>query len=48
MGSIMYINREIYMYYLVNVDHNSMTAHLTISDCEGSYEMPYIQSSGCG
>jgi len=23
------------MYYLVNVDHNSMAAHLTKSDCEG-------------
>ena len=23
------------MYYLVNVDHNSMAVHLTRSDCEG-------------
>jgi hypothetical protein len=23
------------MYYLVNVDHNSMAKHLTRSDCEG-------------
>ena len=23
------------MYYLDNVDHNSMAAHLTRSDCEG-------------
>jgi len=23
------------MYYLVNVDHNGMAAHLTRSDCEG-------------
>ena len=25
------------MYYLVNVDHNGMTAHLTRNDCEWSY-----------
>jgi len=31
------------MYYLVCVDHNGMAAHLTISDCEGFQEMPYIQ-----
>jgi len=23
------------MYYLVNVDHNSMAVHLTRNDCEG-------------
>jgi len=23
------------MYYLLNVDHNCMSAHLTKSDCEG-------------
>ena len=23
------------MYYLVNVDHNSMATHFTKSDCEG-------------
>jgi len=23
------------MYYLVNVDHNGMAAHLSRSDCEG-------------
>jgi hypothetical protein len=34
------------MYYFVNVDHNSMTAHLTRSDCEGCYELLYVQSNG--
>jgi hypothetical protein len=29
MGSNKYINQEIYMYYLVIVDHSSMAAHLT-------------------
>jgi len=23
------------MYYLINVDHNGMAAHLTKSDCKG-------------
>jgi hypothetical protein len=34
------------MYYFVNVDHNSMAAHFTISDCEGCYELLYIQFIG--
>jgi hypothetical protein len=35
MGSNKFINQEIWMYYLVNEDHNCMAAHLTRSDCEG-------------
>jgi len=34
------------MYYLVNVDHNSMAVHLTSNDCEGFYGMMYIQHNG--
>jgi hypothetical protein len=34
------------MYYLVNVDHNSMAVRLTRSDCEGFLEVLYIQCSG--
>jgi hypothetical protein len=32
--------------HLVDVDHNSMTAHLTRSDCEVFQEVLYIQRSG--
>jgi hypothetical protein len=32
MGSSKFINQEIQMYYLVNVDHNSMKVHLTRND----------------
>jgi len=35
MGSSKLIHQEIQMYYLVNVDHNSVAVHLTRSDCEG-------------
>jgi len=35
MDSSKFINQEILVYYLVNVDHNSMAAHLTGSECEG-------------
>jgi hypothetical protein len=35
MDSSKFINQEIEGYYLVNVDHNGMAAHLTYSDCEG-------------
>jgi len=31
------------MYYFVNVDHNSMAAHLTRSDSEGCYVLLYTQ-----
>jgi len=34
MGSSKFINQEIYMYYLVIVDHSSMAAHLTGSECK--------------
>jgi len=34
MSSSKFINQETKMYYLVNVNHNSMTAHLTGIDCE--------------
>jgi len=34
------------MYYLVNVDRNGMTAHLTRSDCEEFQEVLYIQCNG--
>ena len=34
------------MYYSVSVDRNSMVAHLTGSDCEGFYEVLYIQFNG--
>ena len=33
------------MYYLVNVDHNSMAVHLTRSDYEGFYKVLYIHCS---
>ena len=36
MGSSNPINQEIEMYHSVTVNHNSMAAHLTRSDCEGS------------
>jgi len=29
------VNQEIYVYYLVSMDHNSMAVHLTRSDCKG-------------
>jgi len=29
MGLSKFINQEIQMYYLINVEHNSMAAHLT-------------------
>jgi hypothetical protein len=29
MGANRFINQEIYMHYLVNVDHNCMATHLT-------------------
>jgi len=35
------------MYYLVNVDHNSMAEFLTRSDCEGFQEVLYIQCIVC-
>jgi hypothetical protein len=35
VGSSKFINQEIYMYYLVSLDHNSMSVHLTQYDCEG-------------
>jgi hypothetical protein len=35
MGSSQFINQEIYMYYLVNVDHNSVAVHSTRHDSEG-------------
>jgi len=35
MGSSKFINQEILMYYLVNVDRNSMAAHPTRNECEG-------------
>jgi hypothetical protein len=34
MGSSKFTNQEICMYYLVNVDHNSMAVHLTRRDRE--------------
>jgi hypothetical protein len=34
------------MYYLVNVDHNSMAAHLTGSDRAGFLKVLYIHCSG--
>ena len=30
-----FINQVVWMYYLDDVDHNSMAAQLTRSDCEG-------------
>jgi hypothetical protein len=39
MDSSKFINQEIQMLYLVNVDHNVTAAHLTRSDCEGSNVM---------
>jgi hypothetical protein len=38
------INQEIYTYYLINVDHNSMAVHLSIIDCEGFYAVLYISA----
>ena len=37
LHGIKFINQKIRMYYLVSVDHNGITAHLTRNDCEGSY-----------
>jgi hypothetical protein len=34
------------MNYLVSLDHNNMTVHLTRSDCEGFQKVLYIQCSG--
>jgi len=34
------------MYYLVNMDHNSMAVHLNSCECEGFAEVLYIQCSG--
>jgi hypothetical protein len=31
------------MYYLVNVDHNSMVVHLSRIDCKRCYTVLYIQ-----
>ena len=31
---------------LGSVDHNDMAVHLTTNDCEGFYEVLYIQSHG--
>ena len=39
MGSSKLTNLEIEVYSLVNVDHNSMAAHLTRSDSEGFSEV---------
>ena len=46
VGSSKFICQEIYMYDLVNVNHNSMVVLLNRSDCEGFYEVLYIQCSG--
>jgi len=35
MGSSMFTNQEIQLYYSVNVDHNGMTAHLIGNASEG-------------
>ena len=34
MGPSKFIDQEIYMYYVVSVDHKGMAMHLTSSDCE--------------
>jgi hypothetical protein len=47
MGSSKFTKQEIKMCYLVTVNHNNMTVHLTRSDCEGLVEvMMYIHCSG--
>jgi len=46
MDSNKFINQEIKIYYVVNVDHCGIAVHLTRSDCEGFQEMLYIQCSG--
>jgi hypothetical protein len=52
MSSSKFINKEIQMYSLVNVDHNGMAAHLTRSDSEGflrsaEYPMPQMGPTMC-
>jgi len=34
------------MSYFVSMDHNGTAADLTSSDCEGLYEVLYIQCNG--
>lgn len=34
LDGLKFINQEIQMYDIVNVDHNSISAHLSRSDCE--------------
>ena len=42
MGSSKFINKEIWIYYLLNVDHNETAVHLTRGDCEEFEEVLYI------
>jgi len=42
MGSSKFTKHEIKVYYLITVNRNSMTVHLTRSDCEGLVEVMYI------